>query len=70
MYKIDPQNIYELDRAIVAMRGYYASLKCCRAGTVLVMDISVSAFLRGGLLMEMYTLLSLILHYHNRYFHQ
>jgi len=52
LYKLGPQNVYELDRAIVAMRGYYAALKCCLTGTCLVLDISVSAFLMGGLLME------------------
>jgi len=32
----------------VAMRGYYAGLKCCMAGLVLVCDMSVSCFLNGG----------------------
>lgn len=32
----------------VAMRGYYAGLKCCLAGLVLVCDMSVSCFLTGG----------------------
>lgn len=32
----------------VAMRGYYAGLKSCLAGLVLVCDMSVSCFLTGG----------------------
>ena len=35
------------------MRGYYAGLKTCMAGLVLVTDMSVSAFLSGGNMVEL-----------------
>jgi eukaryotic translation initiation factor 2C len=43
---------YPLERAYVAMRGYYASLKVCMAGLVLVSDMSVSVFLSGGSMID------------------
>jgi len=47
------QNCFDLGSGdLVAMRGYNANLKCCLAGTVLVIDICVNAFLRGGALLE------------------
>lgn len=41
-----------INRSYVALRGYYASLKACMAGLVLVCDMSVSCFLSGGPMVE------------------
>ena len=43
----------ELSKAYTAMRGYYAGLKTCMAGLVLVSDMSVSCFLAGGEMINM-----------------
>lgn len=39
---------HQLSASFVGMLGYYASLKICKAGLVLVADISYTAFLAGG----------------------
>eukprot|EP01034_Spumella_vulgaris_P033674 gene33674-41546_t len=38
----------QLNRAFIALTGYYASLKACVSGLTLVADISVTCFLAGG----------------------
>lgn len=38
--------------AFIARRGFYASLKCCLAGLVLVADVSVNVFIDAGPVME------------------
>lgn len=43
----------ELSKSYIGMMGYYASLKICRAGLVLVKDISFTCFLAGGSLVDM-----------------
>ena len=42
-----------LSNAYLAMRGYYAGLKVCKAGLVLVSDLSVSCVLQGGPMLEL-----------------
>ena len=44
---------FTLAPAFVALQGYYAALKCCMAGLVLVCDMNVSAFLLGGEMIEL-----------------
>jgi hypothetical protein len=46
-------NCIQLSPAYTAMRGYYAGLKTCMAGLVLVCDMSVSCFLSGGEMINM-----------------
>jgi len=43
---------FPLGGAYVASRGYFAGLKACLAGLVLVCDMSVTAFLTGGPLID------------------
>lgn len=40
------------NRAIVAMQGFSSSFKSTKVGITLVVDMSVSAFLRGGRLID------------------
>lgn len=42
----------ELSMGLEARRGFYASLKSCMAGPVLVVDMSINVFLTGGPLSE------------------
>ena len=44
---------FRLLAGYLAMRGYYASLKACLAGLVLVCDMSVTAFLVGGKMIDL-----------------
>lgn len=46
-FRIDGEQ-HTLSASFVGMLGYYASLKICKAGLVLVADISYTAFLAGG----------------------
>lgn len=50
-FKSDSRKL-PLSPAYNAQRGYYAGLKTCMAGLVLVSDMSVSCFLNGGPLTE------------------
>lgn len=43
---------YPLTGPYIARRGYYAALKCCLAGLVLVVDMSVQAFIHHGPIMD------------------
>eukprot|EP01042_Synura_sphagnicola_P000316 gene316-329_t len=45
-----------LSSAYCARRGYYAALKSCLAGLVLVCDMSVTSFLQGGDLVDLMVL--------------
>lgn len=40
--------VFPLSNILVGRKGYYASLKICKAGLVMVSDISFTAFLMGG----------------------
>ena len=44
---------FRLTASYVAMRGYYAGLKTCLAGLVLVCDMSVTSFLAGGEMVQL-----------------
>lgn len=52
--KAFPRNgqMSQINESYVALRGYYAALKTCMAGLVLVCDMSVSCFLTGGPMLE------------------
>ena len=44
----DTATAYQLAPCYNALKGYYASLKCCSAGLVYVADMSVTCFLASG----------------------
>jgi eukaryotic translation initiation factor 2C len=44
---------YEFSAAYLGRLGYMASLKCCISGLLLVSDVSVSCFLKGGRLIDL-----------------
>ena len=44
---------YEFSAAYLGRLGYMASLKCCMSGLLLVSDVSVSCFLKGGNLVNL-----------------
>lgn len=44
---------YQFSSAYLGRLGYTASLKCCLSGLLLVSDVSVSCFLKGGNLIEL-----------------
>ncbi len=44
---------YQFSPAYLGRLGYNASLKCCISGLLLVSDVSVTCFLRGGNLVDL-----------------